>query len=118
METRRIHTVFGCSEDPDVKGTETSSFWYLLATTAFGCSEDPDVKGTETFTTAVISVVVKRASCSEDPDVKGTETYSLRSGSKRFQPSCSEDPDVKGTETMGKPLEDATELVVAARIPM
>jgi len=37
-----------------------------------GCSEDPDVKGTETETeTGVDEFLV---GCSEDPDVKGTET--------------------------------------------
>ena len=36
-----------CSEDPDVKGTETDvRFGYVVAVQ--GCSEDPDVKGTET----------------------------------------------------------------------
>ena len=37
-----------CSEDPDVKGTET---WPKCAIVSFspGCSEDPDVKGTETL---------------------------------------------------------------------
>ena len=37
-----------CSEDPDVKGTETRDV--LLLRFVYGsCSEDPDVKGTETF---------------------------------------------------------------------
>jgi len=36
------------------------------------CSEDPDVKGTETTTLRRISDEWSR--CSEDPDVKGTET--------------------------------------------
>jgi len=39
---------------------------------AVGCSEDPDVKGTETHQ-ALIDAMEKK-SCSEDPDVKGTET--------------------------------------------
>jgi len=37
-----------------------------------GCSEDPDVKGTETEIN--IPLYDNIASCSEDPDVKGTET--------------------------------------------
>jgi len=37
-----------------------------------GCSEDPDVKGTETRTDRLLEA--ERACCSEDPDVKGTET--------------------------------------------
>jgi len=37
-----------CSEDPDVKGTETASA-SAFAVDVLGCSEDPDVKGTETF---------------------------------------------------------------------
>ena len=36
------------------------------------CSEDPDVKGTETEAQA--EAKAKAESCSEDPDVKGTET--------------------------------------------
>ena len=36
-----------CSEDPDVKGTETL-FLSLVSDIIFCCSEDPDVKGTET----------------------------------------------------------------------
>jgi len=40
-----------------------------------GCSEDPDVKGTETKWQPCYSA--NRMSCSEDPDVKGTETYFL-----------------------------------------
>jgi len=39
--------VSGCSEDPDVKGTETALKLYLSLLTHC-CSEDPDVKGTET----------------------------------------------------------------------
>jgi len=41
------YTGRGCSEDPDVKGTETTQIADHLAKVA-GCSEDPDVKGTET----------------------------------------------------------------------
>jgi len=37
-----------------------------------GCSEDPDVKGTETPENNTNTK--RNASCSEDPDVKGTET--------------------------------------------
>ena len=44
-----------------------------LAGAAAGCSEDPDVKGTETQT-EVYHGEAYYASCSEDPDVKGTET--------------------------------------------
>ena len=40
------------------------------------CSEDPDVKGTETLEREGLST--KDISCSEDPDVKGTETLQLR----------------------------------------
>ena len=36
------------------------------------CSEDPDVKGTETAKGEKNSQA--KLSCSEDPDVKGTET--------------------------------------------
>jgi len=36
------------------------------------CSEDPDVKGTETQ--FVLDCLRYASSCSEDPDVKGTET--------------------------------------------
>jgi len=44
----------GCSEDPDVKGTETSlSLPYDKFTVS--CSEDPDVKGTETFLTQTVT---------------------------------------------------------------
>ena len=61
-----------------------------------GCSEDPDVKGTETYNLLIASPNFN--SCSEDPDVKGTETYNILNASPNFN-SCSEDPDVKGTET-------------------
>jgi len=37
----------GCSEDPDVKGTETGKY-ALKNRSELSCSEDPDVKGTET----------------------------------------------------------------------
>ncbi len=37
-----------CSEDPDVKGTETLSKARHNTGRAISCSEDPDVKGTET----------------------------------------------------------------------
>jgi len=60
-----------CSEDPDVKGTETS-FQRTSTLNLLCCSEDPDVKGTETYFCLNPSTSV--ASCSEDPDVKGTET--------------------------------------------
>jgi len=36
------------------------------------CSEDPDVKGTETLKEQIETS--KHPGCSEDPDVKGTET--------------------------------------------
>ena len=36
------------------------------------CSEDPDVKGTETLLLALL--LEQGQCCSEDPDVKGTET--------------------------------------------
>jgi len=39
------------------------------------CSEDPDVKGTETSAAAGEYAAVRR--CSEDPDVKGTETFGV-----------------------------------------
>ena len=67
----------GCSEDPDVKGTETFSLWPDTGIVAC-CSEDPDVKGTETG--RILDQVIELSSCSEDPDVKGTETftYTLR----------------------------------------
>jgi len=38
----------GCSEDPDVKGTETLVFCCCCPVPTASCSEDPDVKGTET----------------------------------------------------------------------
>jgi len=60
-----------CSEDPDVKGTETKSI-SLISIFIFSCSEDPDVKGTETEGSWIKLAV--RCGCSEDPDVKGTET--------------------------------------------
>jgi len=41
------------------------------------CSEDPDVKGTETAGRTRLRM--KLSCCSEDPDVKGTETYSQAS---------------------------------------
>ena len=42
-----------CSEDPDVKGTETDvRFGYVVAVQ--GCSEDPDVKGTETCGSCIV----------------------------------------------------------------
>ncbi len=37
-----------CSEDPDVKGTETL-YLSRYRLVDFSCSEDPDVKGTETM---------------------------------------------------------------------
>jgi len=37
-----------CSEDPDVKGTETQYSDAKKRRVGQGCSEDPDVKGTET----------------------------------------------------------------------
>jgi len=37
-----------CSEDPDVKGTETNAM-LTIGEYATRCSEDPDVKGTETI---------------------------------------------------------------------
>jgi len=43
-----------CSEDPDVKGTETG-FCEGLRSNSKGCSEDPDVKGTETAIAATTS---------------------------------------------------------------
>ena len=61
-----------------------------------GCSEDPDVKGTETYNLLIASPNFN--SCSEDPDVKGTETI-LKANKGLEYPCCSEDPDVKGTET-------------------
>ena len=60
-----------CSEDPDVKGTETLTFNDSIYPVE-SCSEDPDVKGTETHGAIVQYTVCAR--CSEDPDVKGTET--------------------------------------------
>jgi len=46
--TWRRTSLHSCSEDPDVKGTETA----LIAAEKYfwenRCSEDPDVKGTET----------------------------------------------------------------------
>ncbi len=63
--------LYSCSEDPDVKGTETDVY-ALAANNWHRCSEDPDVKGTETTTPAI--ECPQRCSCSEDPDVKGTET--------------------------------------------
>ena len=41
-----------------------------------GCSEDPDVKGTETILVSLPNIPSK--CCSEDPDVKGTETISCK----------------------------------------
>ena len=38
-----------CSEDPDVKGTETWENFTGQKAVKLGCSEDPDVKGTETL---------------------------------------------------------------------
>jgi len=38
-----------CSEDPDVKGTETLYRTSIRIERYPGCSEDPDVKGTETI---------------------------------------------------------------------
>ena len=64
----------GCSEDPDVKGTETEMCPQTSGRKQ-GCSEDPDVKGTETKIVFVEPIFVKKC-CSEDPDVKGTETIS------------------------------------------
>jgi len=63
---------FGCSEDPDVKGTETCTRVAIMDS-FLSCSEDPDVKGTETMISQRRLMVVLR--CSEDPDVKGTETH-------------------------------------------
>jgi len=40
--------VLRCSEDPDVKGTETEDMENGAGLTS-RCSEDPDVKGTETW---------------------------------------------------------------------
>jgi len=40
--------VAGCSEDPDVKGTETTTHMGIYGGLNERCSEDPDVKGTET----------------------------------------------------------------------
>jgi len=60
------------------------------------CSEDPDVKGTETQNPS--RHPRRNPGCSEDPDVKGTETKDAGEEIKRA-PGCSEDPDVKGTET-------------------
>ena len=71
----------GCSEDPDVKGTETRPSLTVHARCA-GCSEDPDVKGTETECQTKQQTFAKR--CSEDPDVKGTETP--HSASTAFRP--------------------------------
>jgi len=48
----------------------------LLRSIDFSCSEDPDVKGTET--SFVLSGHKETRSCSEDPDVKGTETQTRR----------------------------------------
>ncbi len=63
-----------CSEDPDVKGTETECYKEQQRAKG-GCSEDPDVKGTET------GIYDRQpgcfVGCSEDPDVKGTETRCL-----------------------------------------
>ena len=39
--------ILGCSEDPDVKGTETVLIFFIIYILV-SCSEDPDVKGTET----------------------------------------------------------------------
>ena len=47
-----------------------------------GCSEDPDVKGTETFRQLPQEVGGFR--CSEDPDVKGTETRLNLPGTRRI----------------------------------
>ena len=78
------------------------------------CSEDPDVKGTETIFPFGGSFVGE--GCSEDPDVKGTET-ALTHRLCRKGIRCSEDPDVKGTETRDE-FSFKTEFGVAARIPM
>ena len=61
-----------CSEDPDVKGTETQIHCFFLVAYE-GCSEDPDVKGTETKYDT--DYHMEATGCSEDPDVKGTETF-------------------------------------------
>ena len=42
------------------------------------CSEDPDVKGTETI--GQLNPAAYNPSCSEDPDVKGTETLKINNG--------------------------------------
>jgi len=67
-----------CSEDPDVKGTETIVYGIGKRKQCESCSEDPDVKGTETRMAR--SIPSSRRCCSEDPDVKGTET-SIMAGS-------------------------------------
>jgi len=64
--------LFRCSEDPDVKGTETETAREMQSLKKESCSEDPDVKGTETV--VMMKVFIAVHSCSEDPDVKGTET--------------------------------------------
>jgi len=46
-----------CSEDPDVKGTETDETEELDEEN-IRCSEDPDVKGTETAYFALIVALV------------------------------------------------------------
>ena len=81
----------------------------------FSCSEDPDVKGTETALTPI--AVQSAYSCSEDPDVKGTETQAGQPNFEAMHKSCSEDPDVKGTETRSR-LSASFVALVAARIPM
>ena len=42
----------------------------------YRCSEDPDVKGTETKANDLSKV--QEICCSEDPDVKGTETQFVK----------------------------------------
>jgi len=64
----------GCSEDPDVKGTETGEEVGTGLEVFNSCSEDPDVKGTETLFSPTQALRAHLRRCSEDPDVKGTET--------------------------------------------
>ena len=45
-----------CSEDPDVKGTETPLPLHMPLG-GRRCSEDPDVKGTETIVPAVVQIL-------------------------------------------------------------